>query len=197
MLKKAGTVAVGAAAGLFVMSPAFAGEAGGHGDTYNGVNVGNENTVVVPVQACGDGAAVLSLVVTSGQAGQCSITMTTADHGGTGKGHGKHARREEYNGINLLNNNTVAAPVQACGDRVVVAGAVVPVGSPKPSHCTQDVVTSDGGGSTYNGISAGNENSVVVPAQVCGDHVAVLGAVATTDSPMRTFCRQVVAAARY
>jgi len=74
VLKKAGIVAATTAAGLLMASPlAFAGTSeypsGGHhqrgeeGEEYNGINVLNENNVVVPVQACSDQVAVVGLIV--------------------------------------------------------------------------------------------------------------------------------------
>ncbi len=57
------------------------------------------------------------------------------EHVGPHKGHMK-AEEEEYNGINVLNENNVVVPVQACGDQVAVVGLIVPVLSPNTTACT-------------------------------------------------------------
>lgn len=47
-----------------------------------------------------------------------------------------NADTADNDGINLLNdNNASVLPVQACGDNVAVAGAVVPLLSPQQSEC--------------------------------------------------------------
>ncbi|MGI8310126.1 hypothetical protein [Saccharopolyspora hattusasensis] len=39
-------------------------------------------------------------------------------------------------GINIANDNNVSVlPVQACGNNIAVAGAVVPIASPQLSNC--------------------------------------------------------------
>ncbi len=193
MLKKAGTVAASAAAGLFIMSPlALADEA-------NGINVGQDNNVAVPVQACGDQvAAVIAGVVPVLSASNTACTVTTAlgekgTQGKKGKEHGREG--DKYNGINVLNGNNVAVPVQACGDEISILGLVVPVGSPSNSACSSQIFIKQGGGpDEYNGINLINENNIIVPVQACGDQVAVLGAVIPILSPMATACSAAIAA---
>jgi len=192
MLKKAGTVAASAAAGLFIMSPlALADEA-------NGVNVGQDNNIAVPVQACGDQvAAVLAGVVPVLSASQTACTLSTglAHNDAQGKRGEPGREGNEYNGINVLNGNNVAVPVQACGDQVSILGLVVPVGSPSNSACSSEIFIKQGGGpEEYNGINLINENNIVVPVQACGDQVAVLGAVVPILSPMATACSAAISA---
>ncbi len=54
----------------------------------------------------------------------------------TGEHHASTGEHEEYNGINVLNENNVVVPVQACGDQIAVIGAIVPVASPDTTACT-------------------------------------------------------------
>ena len=77
MLKKAAIVA-GAAAGLLALAPA----ANADSMDNDGVNVGNDNNIsVLPVQACGNNAAVLGAVVPilSPQTAQC-VNAPVVDH---------------------------------------------------------------------------------------------------------------------
>ncbi len=42
----------------------------------------------------------------------------------------------DNDGINILNDNNVSVlPIQACGNNVAVAGAVVPILSPQKAQC--------------------------------------------------------------
>ncbi|MEV0085828.1 hypothetical protein [Saccharopolyspora sp. NPDC050642] len=47
-----------------------------------------------------------------------------------------NADSADNDGINILNDNNVSVlPVQACGNNVAVAGAVVPILSPQLNNC--------------------------------------------------------------
>lgn len=61
-------------------------------------------------------------------------------HKGEGKHHESEGSEEEFNGINVLNDNNIAVPVQACGDQVAaVIGVIVPVLSPTNAQCNSTV----------------------------------------------------------
>lgn len=197
MLKTVGTVAAGAAAGLFIMSPfgsAFADE------ESNGINVGQDNNIVVPVQACGDQIAVVGAIVPvlSSESASCTSNVAVVDESG-GKGKGKGKRREgggeEFNGINVLNDNNIAVPIQACNDQISVVGLIIPVGSASESRCNAEIAIKDasGGDEEFNGINLINDNNIVIPVQVCGDQVAVLGAIIPILSPLTAACNSAAA----
>ncbi|MGW5642549.1 hypothetical protein ACWEV3_16810 [Saccharopolyspora sp. NPDC003752] len=47
-----------------------------------------------------------------------------------------YADSADNDGINVLNDNNVSVlPIQACGNNVAVAGAVVPILSPQLNNC--------------------------------------------------------------
>ncbi|TDD92058.1 hypothetical protein E1202_03695 [Saccharopolyspora karakumensis] len=47
-----------------------------------------------------------------------------------------NADSSDNDGINVLNDNNLSVlPVQACGNNVAVAGAVVPILSPQTAEC--------------------------------------------------------------
>ncbi|WP_312864429.1 hypothetical protein [Saccharopolyspora phatthalungensis] len=47
-----------------------------------------------------------------------------------------NADSADNDGINILNDNNISAvPIQACGNNIAVAGAVVPIASPQLNQC--------------------------------------------------------------
>jgi len=163
-----------AAAGTGVTTAAFAQTAGnlpGPGLLTSGagsVAGGNQASIPItlPVNVCGNAAAVLGLATAGCQGGASAIgsgvgvpSMTTSGTGSVGGG----------NQVSV----PVKAPVDVCGNAVGNAKA----------HCAGGALAPKGGGKTSmvtNGsgsVLGGNQVSVPVtaPVDVCGNSVAVLG----------------------
>jgi hypothetical protein len=167
----------------------FAGVAyAGTGATNTGnvsVLSGNQVSVpvTVPVDICGNAAAVLG-IATAGCEGGAEVL---AHHGPAGRPGGSSHHRNIKN-ISVGSGNTVQIPVKvavnACGNAIGKAeagcrgGAALPGGNPAGGG-------GGGGGSIHRaGLSAGNitagsgnqvQAPVSVPANICGNAAAVLG----------------------
>ena len=48
-----------------------------------------------------------------------------------------NADSEDNDGVNVLNDNKVSVPVQACGNSIPAVGAVLPLASSDSSGCAQ------------------------------------------------------------